>query len=377
MCNDDGPCRDCSPKQFRMIFFEGPTDEALKKKIDAQNCQKFSYKTLCQATNRFASRNKLGQGGYGLVYKGELDDGKEIAVKVPLNLSTQHEEQLIKEIELLSSVKHPNVVKLFGYCTNKKKILLVYEYVPNKSLNMLLFGPNRRDQELDWSRTYNIIVGIARGLSYLHINPQNCIIHRDIKPENILLDHKWVPKISDFGLSRLFEEDQTSVYTDTIAGTRGYVAPEHLISVKTDVYSFGVLVLELISGKRSSSFMPPEGSAICLLDWAYKLYEENRILEIMDPALANSAVTEQVIKCIKMGLRCVQGDPDLRPDMERCLSKLTCCDQDHNEASICEPGTLGYGRHQSVSLSTFEGAEHEASNNLEDISGDEYEGEDS
>ncbi|XP_054824759.1 uncharacterized protein LOC129322469 [Prosopis cineraria] len=351
---EDSPRNSVSvPVQDGRVVSEEQEDESLRQRIGAHNCQKFSYETLYDATNGFASQNVLGQGGFGLVYKGKLDDGREIAVKKSLNMSEQDKEALMREVELLSSVKHLNVVKLFGYCVDNNKFLLVYEYVPNKSLDKLLFGPNGREEELDWSRTYGIIMGIARGLSYLHGNPQNCIIHRDIKPHNILLDHKWVPKISDFGISRLFEEDQTHVYT-RIVGTWGYIAPEYLdhtrVSVKTDVYSFGVLVLELISGKRYSFMPPPEVNAIGLLSWAYKLFKGGKISEIMDPTLANSAVIEQVKKCIEMGLLCTQGHPNSRPNMEHCVFMLTGY-QCHSKTSISRPGVFGYRGYNSSHLS--------------------------
>ncbi|XWS63948.1 hypothetical protein CRYUN_Cryun06bG0145300 [Craigia yunnanensis] len=294
------------------------------KKIAQQEQKHFPFETLVAATTDFNPHHKLGEGGFGPVYKGKLDDGREIAVKKLSHSSNQGKKEFENEAMLLALVQHRNVVNLLGYCAHGMEKLLVYEYVTNQSLDKLLFKSNRK-VELDWMRRYEIIVGIARGLLYLHEDSHNRIIHRDIKASNILLDEKWVPKIADFGMARLFPEDQTHVNT-RVAGTNGYMAPEYLmhghLSVKADVFSFGVLVLELISGQRNSSFNL-NVDAQNLLDWAYKLYKKGKALEIMDSALALSAVPEQVSMCIQIGLLCTQGDPQLRPDMQRVVVLLS------------------------------------------------------
>ncbi|KAL9389656.1 hypothetical protein Peur_018261 [Populus x canadensis] len=316
-------------KPFKFNSSKERLGEEDMKTIAAREQKQFSFETLVSATKDFHPTHKLGEGGFGPVYKGKLDDGREIAVKKLSHSSNQGKKEFTNEAKLLSRVQHRNVVNLLGYCAHGVEKLLVYEYVANESLDKLLFKSDKR-QLLDWNRRYDILIGIARGLLYLHEDSHNCIIHRDIKASNILLDDKWVPKIADFGMARLFPEDQTHVNT-RVAGTNGYMAPEYVmhghLSVKADVFSFGVLVLELISGQRNSTFSQQHADAQNLLDWAYKLHKKNRSLEIMDPVLASSAAAEQVKSCVHLGLLCTQGDPQLRPDMRRIvvlLSKKTC-----------------------------------------------------
>ncbi|XP_022776437.1 putative receptor-like protein kinase At4g00960 [Durio zibethinus] len=306
----------------------GQNDEDLEK-MAQQEQKHFPFEILAAATRDFHPHHKLGEGGFGPVYRGKLDDGREVAVKKLSHSSNQGKKEFENEAKLLARVQHRNIVNLWGYCAHGMEKLLVYEYVTNESLDKLLFKSNRKEV-LDWKRRYEIISGIARGLLYLHEDSYKRIIHRDIKASNILLDDKWVPKIADFGMARLFPEDQTHVNT-RVAGTKGYMAPEYIrhghLSVKADVFSFGVLVLELISGQKNSSFnlkvdaenLRPES----LPDWAYKLYKKGRGMEIMDPALALSAVPEQVATCIKVGLLCTQSDPQLRPDMRRVVILLS------------------------------------------------------
>ncbi|KAG6714140.1 hypothetical protein I3843_05G172100 [Carya illinoinensis] len=311
-------------KPFKFNSSKGRKNEEDLERIARQEQKLFPYETLLAATKEFHPTHKLGQGGFGPVYKGKLNDGREIAVKKLSQSSNQGMKEFMNEAKLLARVQHRNVVNLLGYCVHGEEKLLVYEYVSNESLDKFIFKSNKK-VELDWKRRFDIIAGIARGLLYLHEDSHNCIIHRDIKASNVLLDDKWVPKIADFGMARLFPEDETHVNT-RVAGTNGYMAPEYVmhgnLSVKADVFSFGVLVLELISGQRNNS-LNLNVDAQNLLDWAYKLYKKGRSLELMDPTLASSAATEQVAMCIQLGLLCTQGDPQLRPNMRRVVVSLS------------------------------------------------------
>ncbi|XP_024967017.1 cysteine-rich receptor-like protein kinase 10 [Cynara cardunculus var. scolymus] len=226
-------------------------------------------------------------------------------------------------MRLLTRVQHRNVVNLIGYCVHPEK-LLVYEYVVNGSLDELLFESGDRDS-LDWKRRYDVICGVARGLRYLHQDSHECFIHRDMKASNVLLNEKWVPKIADFGMARLYPEDQTRVNT-RVADTNGYVAPEYAmhgnLTVKTDVYSFGVLVLEIVSGQKNLSFSL-DSDCQNLLDWAYKMYKKGKGFEIMDSRLGSSVAHDQVEACVQIGLLCTQSDPQLRPTMDRVVTMLS------------------------------------------------------
>ncbi|XP_034699619.1 cysteine-rich receptor-like protein kinase 10 [Vitis riparia] len=314
---------------------EGQKEEDLEK-IAAQEQKLFPFETLVAATKNF--HQKLGEGGFGPVFKGRLEDGREIAVKKLSQNSNQGKKEFENEAKLLARVQHRNVVNLLGYCTRGAEKLLVYEYISNESLDKFLFKTGRRE-ELDWKRRYDIIGGIARGLLYLHEDSHSCIIHRDIKASNILLDDKWAPKIADFGMARLFPEDQTHVNT-RVAGTNGYMAPEYVmhghLSVKADVFSFGVLILELISGQKNSTF-DVNLDAQNLLEWAWKLYKKGRSLEVLDPSLASSAVAEQVAMCVQIGLLCTQADPQSRPNMRRVVVMLS-----KKPGTLEEPTRPGY-----------------------------------
>ncbi|XP_020214104.1 cold-responsive protein kinase 1 [Cajanus cajan] len=284
----------------------------------------YRYKGLKSATKNFSDENKLGEGGFGDVYKGTLKNGKVVAVKkLILGHSRKIDEQFESEVKLISNVHHKNLVRLLGCCINGQERILVYEYMANNSLDRFLFG--QKKGSLNWKQRYDIILGTAKGLAYLHEDFHICIIHRDIKTSNILLDEDMQPKIADFGLARLLPEDQTHLST-RFAGTLGYTAPEYAIngqlSEKADTYSFGVVVLEIISGQKSNEFRA-DAEGEFLLQRAWKLYEENMLLELVDETLdPEDYDAEEVEKITEIALLCTQASAAARPTMSELVLLL-------------------------------------------------------
>lgn len=277
----------------------------------------FDMRCILAATNNFSDTLKLGQGGFGPVYKGILWDGREVAVKRLESWSEKGSEEFRNEVLLIMKLQHKNLVKLLGFCAEREEKLLVYEYMPNRSLDVFLFDAQRRI-ELSWSRRLNMIIGIARGVLYLHEDSRQRIIHRDLKASNVLLDCNMNPKISDFGLARIFAGTENEANTATLVGTYGYMAPEYamegLYSIKSDVYSFGVLLLEIITGERNAGFWQSR-HASSLLAYAWQLWNEGRAIELMDPLLHNECCPAEFLKCVQVGLLCVQEDAFDRPTM--------------------------------------------------------------
>ncbi|MCE5166533.1 hypothetical protein HAX54_021386 [Datura stramonium] len=277
----------------------------------------FHLETILAATDNFSNANKLGRGGFGPVYKGIFPGEKEIAVKTLSSHSGQGIDEFKNEVTLIAKLQHRNLVRLLGYCINATEQILLYEYMPNKSLDTFIFD-GTLCQLLDWKKRYDIILGIARGLSYLHHDSRLRIIHRDLKTSNILLDEEMNPKISDFGLARIVEGKVTEANTKKVVGTYGYMSPEYaldgLFSIKSDVFSFGVVVLEIISGRRNTGFYQSE-EALNLLGYAWKLWTEEAEIQLIEKSLLESCNRSEAIKCINIALLCVQEDPNDRPNM--------------------------------------------------------------
>uniref|UniRef100_A0A453BCK1 Protein kinase domain-containing protein n=1 Tax=Aegilops tauschii subsp. strangulata TaxID=200361 RepID=A0A453BCK1_AEGTS len=301
-----------------------PGYSAKAEDIESVDSMLIDISTLRAATGDFAETNKLGEGGFGAVYKGTLPDGEEIAVKRLSKSSAQGVEELKNELALVAKLKHKNLVRLVGVCLEQQERLLVYEFLPNRSLDKILFDTEKREQ-LDWGKRYKIIHGIARGLQYLHEDSQLKVVHRDLKASNILLDTNMNPKISDFGLARLFGRDQTQAVTSRVVGTYGYMAPEYVMrgnySVKSDAFSFGVMVLEIVTGRKNNDCYNSQQSED-LLTTIWEHWTAGTVLATVDPSISSSFSESDVRRCVHVGLLCVQGNPADRPVMSSVVMML-------------------------------------------------------
>ncbi|KAJ9692388.1 hypothetical protein PVL29_011444 [Vitis rotundifolia] len=360
-------------RQQELLFELGAITKSLTKYGNANKLEKngkssnelqlFSFQSIATATNNFSTENKLGEGGFGPVYKGILLDKQEIAIKKLSRSSGQGLEEFKNEIVLIGKLQHNNLVRLLGCCIKGEEKILIYEYLPNKSLDFFLFGwyltirtqnfsciiylfwslliilapliyrkfcydacRSYKKNLLDWKKRYNIIEGIAQGLLYLHKYSRLKVVHRDLKASNILLDNEMNPKISDFGMARIFGQNESQANTKRIVGTYGYMSPEYamegIFSMKSDVFSFGVILLEIVSGRKNYSnyyYKRP----LNLIGYAWELWKEGRILELMDQTLGDLCPKNVIRRCIHVGLLCVQENPIDRPTMSEVLSMLS------------------------------------------------------
>lgn len=301
-----------------------------ENKADEFELPLIELEAVVKATENFSNCNELGRGGFGIVYKGMLD-GQEVAVKRLSKTSLQGIDEFMNEVRLIARLQHINLVRILGCCIEAGEKILIYEYLENSSLDYFLFG-KKRSSNLNWKDRFAITNGVARGLLYLHQDSRFRIIHRDLKPGNILLDKYMIPKISDFGMARIFARDETQVRTDNAVGTYGYMSPEYamygVISEKTDVFSFGVIVLEIVIGKRNRGFyqVNPENN---LPSYAWTHWAEGRALEIVDPVILDSLSSlpstfkpKEVLKCIQIGLLCIQERAEHRPTMSSVVWML-------------------------------------------------------
>ncbi|XP_002529950.2 cold-responsive protein kinase 1 [Ricinus communis] len=307
------------------------------------NVKLYTYRELKNATDDFSPRTKIGEGGFGSVYKGRLKDGKFAAIKVLSAESRQGAKEFLTEINVISEIEHENLVKLYGCCVEGNHRILVYNYLENNSLAQTLLGVghNQSNIQFSWRTRSKICIGVARGLAFLHEQVRPHIVHRDIKASNILLDKDLTPRISDFGLAKLIPPNMTHVST-RVAGTIGYLAPEYAIrgqlTRRADIYSFGVLLVEIVSGRCNTNTRLPVEEQY-LLERTWELYERRELVGLVDTSLNGDFDAEEACKFLKIGLLCTQDAPKLRPSMSTVVKLLTG-EKDVDDSKITKPGLI-------------------------------------
>ncbi|KAJ9679782.1 hypothetical protein PVL29_021635 [Vitis rotundifolia] len=283
---------------------------------------RYSYADIKKITNQF--QDKLGEGGYGTVYKGKLSDEVYVAVKI-LNNTNGNGEEFLNEVGTMGRIHHVNVVRLVGFCADGFRRALIYEFLPNESLEKFIFSRTIKNHSLGWKKLQDIALGIAKGIEYLHQGCDQRILHFDIKPHNILLDHNFNPKIADFGLAKLCSKEQSAVSMTTARGTMGYIAPEMLsrnlgnVSYKSDVFSYGMLLLEMVGGRKNIDVTVDNTSQVYFPEWIYNHLDQGEELQIR---IDEEGDTQIVKKLTIIGLWCIQWFPADRPSMKLVVQML-------------------------------------------------------
>ncbi|KAG5002977.1 hypothetical protein AAZX31_10G050100 [Glycine max] len=354
------PCFSCfSPSTTEKNNNNDYPDE----EINDESFRLFTHKQLKLATRNFHSSEKVGEGGFGSVFKGKLVDGSFVAVKV-LSVeveSMRGEREFVAELATLANIKHQNLVSLKGCCVEGAYRYLVYDYMENNSLYNTFLGSEERRMRFNWEIRKDVSIGVARGLDFLHEELKPHIVHRDIKAKNILLDRNFIPKVSDFGLAKLLR-DETSYISTRVAGTLGYLAPEYAnsgqVSRKSDVYSFGVLLLQIVSGLAVVDAYQDIERFIVEKAWA--AYQSNDLLKLVDPMLNMNFPEEEALKFLKVGLLCVQETAKLRPRMSEVVEKLTK-DIDMRDVHISKPGFVADLRNIRIKQQNLNSSEESSS----------------
>ncbi|GER26444.1 protein kinase superfamily protein [Striga asiatica] len=284
----------------------------------------YTLRELEAASNGLSDENVIGEGGYGIVYYGVLANNTRLAIKNLLNNKGQAEKEFKVEVEAIGRVRHKNLVRLLGYCVEGAYRMLVYEYVDNGNLDQWLHGDVGNVSPLTWEIRMNIILGTAKGLAYLHEGLEPKVVHRDIKSSNILLDRQWHPKLSDFGLAKLLNSENSYV-TTRVMGTFGYVAPEYastgMLNEKSDIYSFGILIMEIITGRCPVDYSRPQPE-VNLVDWLKMMVGNRQTEEVIDPKLPERPASKALKRLILVALRCVDPDAQKRPKMGHIIHML-------------------------------------------------------
>ncbi|CAN6702077.1 unnamed protein product [Malus baccata var. baccata] len=349
----------------------GSTSEAIRNvSLGGGNTELplFSLRSIVASTNNFSEANKLGEGGFGPVYKEILTENEEVVIKRLSRKSGQGHQKFMNELKLIARLQHTNLVRLLGCCIEEEEMILIYEFTPNRSLDKFLFDSSE-NTKLDWGTRFRITKGVAQGVLYIHKYSKLKIIHRDLKASNVLLDGTMNPKISDFGMAKIFGMDQTEANTIRVVGTYSYMSPEYALydhfSEKLDVFSLGVLLLEIVSGKRNSAFHRLE-QPLSLAGWAWELWKEGKGMEVIDESVRETCCPDEALKCIHVGILCVQEAPADRPTMSSVVFKL------NNEATslppIKEPAFSTSRKSSHVGSSSFSQISTTFSNNAVTIS---------
>ncbi|CAL5187876.1 unnamed protein product [Lathyrus oleraceus] len=293
----------------------------------------YTLRELEDATNAFAPDNVIGEGGYGIVYHGILKDNTQIAVKNLLNNRGQAEREFKVEVEAIGRVRHKNLVRLLGYCAEGAHRMLVYEFVDNGNLEQWLHGDVGPSSPLTWEIRMNIILGTAKGLTYLHEGLEPKVVHRDIKSSNILLSKQWNSKVSDFGLAKLLSPD-SSYITTRVMGTFGYVAPEYastgMLNERSDVYSFGILIMEVITGRNPVEYSRP-AEEVNLVEWLKKMVGNRNPEGVLDPKLPEKPTSRALKRVLLVALRCTDPNAQKRPKMGHVIHMLEAEDSPYKE----------------------------------------------
>ncbi|KAI3947729.1 hypothetical protein MKX01_034394 [Papaver californicum] len=298
----------------------------------------YTLKELEEATKGFADDRVIGEGGYGIVYLGLLKNNTKVAIKNLLNNRGQAEREFKVEVEAIGRVRHKNLVRLLGYCAEGDHRMLVYEYMDNGNLEQWLHGEVGPYIPVTWESRMNIIIGTAKGLTYLHEGLEPKVVHRDVKSSNILLDKQWTSKVSDFGLAKLLGSERSYV-TTRVMGTFGYVAPEYastgMLNEQSDVYSFGILMMEIISGRNPVDFTRPPGE-VNLVDWLKTMVANRNAEGVLDPKLRDKPSSRSLKRSLLVAIKCVDPDPHKRPKMGQVIHMLEIDDFPFREGRQAE-----------------------------------------
>jgi len=316
----------------------------------------FTLRDLEHATNRFSKENVIGEGGYGVVYRGRLINGSDVAIKKLLNNMGQAEKEFRVEVEAIGHVRHKNLVRLLGYCVEGIHRMLVYEYVNNGNLEQWLHGAMRQHGVLTWEARMKVVLGIAKALAYLHEAIEPKVVHRDIKPSNILIDEEFNGKLSDFGLAKLLGAGKSHI-TTRVMGTFGYVAPEYantgLLNERSDVYSFGALLLEAVTGRDPVDYGRP-ANEVHLVEWLKMMVGTRRAEEVVDPDMELKPTIRALKRALLVALRCVDPDAEKRPTMGQVVRMLEAEGVPSREDRRCRRGHSSNADSESASSSEFE-----------------------